>query len=501
MRGLKPLVLATLCCLLQPLSLALALELRPTQITIQGEQGETAYRTIQVYGGDELGELRPQVMELLFERRARTISTEQIKVNRVATTTIGAQQVATFSVAINLHGVAAGEYTGDLSFLHKGGELKLPLKVTVRHAYLLPLFILLLGVGASVGLSVYRARGRPRDQVLVRVGLVRAYVQRDRTMTQGISPTDPKGLVGPMLQNPFKTRLDAMLLQVEMCLQAERWDEARPKMDQADALLRKWVEGRLGWIDQLAYLGRLEERMRKKAGTGRYLQTVRGMVSDLIANAPAQDSPQTLRDAAQKIADRIEDYEHAESKLIMLEVLRSKLLPKDEQPWILRTTALRSELEGLRPEAETVAALCGTIDKAIEELSFKLEQAVEPEAKAVEAGVLHEAAVEGEPSPPIEPVPEAHLLSIPSLFSNTPAAATSRLSWFLTATYVMVLILLAGAGFNEVYVKKLTFGADAWADYFALLVWGFGSEATRDSVASTLRSFGVPDAGKPGQMS
>ena len=57
---------------------------------------------------------------------------------------------------------------------------------------------------------------------------------------------------------------------------------------------------------------------------------------------------------------------------------------------------------------------------------------------------------------------------------------------------VAALILLGGTGFNEVYLKKLTFGAELWSDYFALLVWGFGAEATRDSVTSTLRGWGTP---------
>ena len=92
------------------------------------------------------------------------------------------------------------------------------------------------------------------------------------------------------------------------------------------------------------------------------------------------------------------------------------------------------------------------------------------------------------PTPAVEPVPEAHLEWLPFYSGD----AKSRLRWFEIATYAAALILLGGTGFNEVYLKKLTFGAELWSDYFALLVWGFGAEATRDSVTSTLRGWGTP---------
>lgn len=35
-------------------------------------------------------------------------------------------------------------------------------------------------------------------------------------------------------------------------------------------------------------------------------------------------------------------------------------------------------------------------------------------------------------------------------------------------------------------------GANAWGDYFALLVWGFGAEATRAAVTGMVRNWGLP---------
>ena len=54
------------------------------------------------------------------------------------------------------------------------------------------------------------------------------------------------------------------------------------------------------------------------------------------------------------------------------------------------------------------------------------------------------------------------------------------------------LPFLAGAGFAELYIANPTFGANAWGNYFALLAWGLGAEATRAAVAQMVRSWALP---------
>ena len=95
-----------------------------------------------------------------------------------------------------------------------------------------------------------------------------------------------------------------------------------------------------------------------------------------------------------------------------------------------------------------------------------------------------------------EPIPDSHLKWHAP---GQAAEARSRLRWFVLGSYAIALGLLAGSGFNEIYAKNLTFGADLWVDYLALVLWGFGAEATRDSIASTLRSLGIPLEGRNGE--
>lgn len=488
-----PCVVALLALLGRPAAAAAGVELRPSQITIQAERGDTVTRTIQARISDDIGDLTGQPMELLYDKHARAIPIQLIKVIPTADATNHASpRTVSILIEVSLTGVPAGEYTGDLPFTYKGGEVKLPLKITVRHSWPLPLVVLCLGVLAGVGLSTYRMRGRPRDQVLVRVGIIRAFVQRDRAMSVGILPVYASDGADKAVDNPFKSRIDAALIDVEMSLQSERWDEARVKMDQTDALLRKWVQGRLGWIEQLAYLARLQNRMASKPDSVRYVQAVRGAIDDLCSNAPALDSPKDLRDAAQALTDRVEEYERASGKILALEQLHVSL-PVAEQPsWVARTVELRVRLDGMRPDEKAAAVLLADLDKAVQELSSKVQQVVAalPDQRSVEVVRTTVTVTPAEPAP--EPVPEAHLDWLPF----QPAEAKSRLRWFEVATYAAALILLGGTGFNEVYVKKLTFGAELWSDYFALLIWGFGAEATRDSVTSTLRGWGTPIDGK-----
>jgi hypothetical protein len=62
---------------------------------------------------------------------------------------------------------------------------------------------------------------------------------------------------------------------------------------------------------------------------------------------------------------------------------------------------------------------------------------------------------------------------------------------FALVSYVVAIGLLAGAGFAELYVAQPTFGANPWQDYLALLIWGFGVEASRSAVVDMIRGWGI----------
>ena len=71
-----------------------------------------------------------------------------------------------------------------------------------------------------------------------------------------------------------------------------------------------------------------------------------------------------------------------------------------------------------------------------------------------------------------------------------------RLWLFVIVSFIVGWLLLAGAGFNELYMQKATFGANMFGDYLALFAWGFGAEASRDAITALVRGWGLPVGGE-----
>jgi hypothetical protein len=72
------------------------------------------------------------------------------------------------------------------------------------------------------------------------------------------------------------------------------------------------------------------------------------------------------------------------------------------------------------------------------------------------------------------------------------SGANVRLKVFTVTSYIIAIVFLAGAGFSQLYVDKPTFGDNPWKDYFALMAWGFGAEATRDAVTKVVQGWSLP---------
>jgi hypothetical protein len=86
------------------------------------------------------------------------------------------------------------------------------------------------------------------------------------------------------------------------------------------------------------------------------------------------------------------------------------------------------------------------------------------------------------------PPPSTRLLS----WEEQASGANLRLKVFTVSSYIIAIVFLAGAGFSQLYLDKPTFGDNPWKDYFALMAWGFGAEATRDAVTKVAQGGGLP---------
>jgi hypothetical protein len=67
-----------------------------------------------------------------------------------------------------------------------------------------------------------------------------------------------------------------------------------------------------------------------------------------------------------------------------------------------------------------------------------------------------------------------------------------RLQIFSIAGYLTTIAFFAGTGFNQLYLESPTFGANGIKDYFTLIAWGFGAEATRNAITNAIRKTDTP---------
>ena len=79
---------------------------------------------------------------------------------------------------------AKGEFAGKIVLSYQIDEnnrevINLPFTTKIKSGWPLPLIFILLGTAVGMGLSWYRAKGRPRDEILVRVGRLETFIGKD----------------------------------------------------------------------------------------------------------------------------------------------------------------------------------------------------------------------------------------------------------------------------------------------------------------------------------
>lgn len=351
----------------------------------------------------------------------------------------------------------SGEFSGILLVTYKGGELVVPLTIKVKDPWLLPLVVLATGVALGMAVSAYRNKGRPRDEILVRVGQLRTQLRTDMDLERA---------------KPFQLQIEAHLLDVGMALQAERWDYARQAVEQAETVWLKWRKGHDDWLAQMNYRDELEKQLQQKPDDP-YLQSVYRNIQQAIREAPAHE-PKELQEQLNAYRQQINQYLLLRAELDRLNELRTQLPSDKGEPWRLKVQSFEQRFNTLDP----------TDKNAYQELQSDVKAAIaELESLVPQSG----RGIETEMPKPVPPAPP----TLPPTIENQATGAKVRLQIFSITSYAIALTLLAGAGFIELYVAKATFGANYWSDYFTLLAWGFGAEATRESITKVVRDWGI----------
>ena len=473
--------------------------LTPAALTIAGVQGEVVTRTVTLRLPSDAADISFVAQDLATEDGTHVLPASAIRATPPTTATLASAAAAipttatvtvvtTASVSVNLVGAESGSYSGQALLLYRtpvagGGSLlheaPLALTVTVKQPGLLPLIVLVGGLLLGWGLTLYRTQGRPRDQLLSALGDSRNRIEADLKLASGQPGQDFGALANAAMEDALSALRQGAI------------DDAQQQAKRATDILDLWQRQRSDW------LGVLERRneLLKAIPAGHQAAFVLN-VRDAIGNAPHAEIAAALEDGLQKKDWR--DYVNAlQTRLEKLRIFKLEydtLERRIKAAIIAGQTQLNTALATLN-ELNPVADEAGYRSKYAEltETVAAAERAIPPAVAADKRGLAQGQTAEAG---------AAELLV--SLF-NMPmsGAELGRSPWprlrlwlFVIVSFIVGWLLLAGAGFNELYVQKATFGANMFGDYLALFAWGFGAEASRDAITALVRGWGLPVGGE-----
>lgn len=438
-------------------------------VTVMATRGAIETRTLLLRAGEPVTGVQIVTLDLLNADGSTVLPAGLIQVS-LPSDEIGASGLLTVPLRFDLSSAPSGEFKGALIVSAPGSTVTVPVSVTVKDAPLAPFVVLLAGVALGWGVSWYRARGRPRDTALVKIGRFRARAQAESD-----------------LGKPFRRQIDRLVIDAEALARAEKWDEAVKLIEDADALLDKWRKGRDDWQTQLAYHRELLDKLAGIPDPDKdsvCVGEIRATLDRIEHETPAMSGPEELRQKLEPLARQINDYLTLAGLFARIDELLTPLL---NTPGGTNTQQdvdrLRQRFHALRPDDK--AGHDDVRDKA-QEIITDLTQ--RQPARRGEIDAIAKGALSASAFALIGPPPVARAL--------TPAQAADRAQWrlslFTIGSIAIALALVAGAGFIELYANKPAFGANVWSDYFTLLAWGFGSEATRAAVTELVRSWNLP---------
>lgn len=441
----------------------------PTQITVAGSRGDVETRTLLLQSTEPLTNIQVVTLDLLNTDGTTVLPASAIQVSLPANT-VAANEMMTLSLTVDMANAASGEFQGNLFINYHGGQLPVPLNVKVKDAWYLPLLTLVFGIGLAVGISHYRTMVKPRDEVLVRVGQLQAQMKKDAELAE-----------------PFRAVIDTAVVDVETALQTQKWEDAQAAMDTAEGYWNKWRRHRRDWLTQIAYYDELLAAFNQADPTSSsaYIQVIRRGVMDTGRTIADAETPEPLRQQLAQAGQQLNRYHALKAQIDVVGQTAGDLDPVQEAQWKNQATSWQNQLNELDPaDGNAYAALKNQVSDGVAQIKAAVQAATDEMQRGDNAkGVFADS------------LSRLNFLTAPTLVDTGDegqiVTANRNLRIFTLVSYAVAIGLLAGAGFAQLYIARPDFGANAWADYFALLAWGFGVEASRGAVVDMIRGWGI----------
>ena len=450
--------------------------LNPSSLTVVGTQCPAFFkcppvkRNLLIKTNEVITDLQVITLDLNRADSTTIVPTSAIRLT-LPTKSVQPKQPLTFPVEFDFNKISSGEYSGQLLVVYDNGELSVPVIVRLKDHWFFPLLVLLLGVGLGIGVSAYRNDGMPRDEIIVQVGRIRTQMQAD-----------------PELAQSFQGKIARHLIDVETTLTNKRWDEAQKAVAQAQAVWDKWRKEREDWLALVNYLSKLFDSLESLNGNAPYVQEVRSQLENAKRQAAEKEATQKFREDLDRLRQQITWYKQSQAKLDQFNILRNELtqlVPDKDESLRRISQGLENDLNQLSPINNKVAEdWHQKVNNAIDELDKEIKQQSVTETR----GTQITARDANYTTPPMLPSPVPEVISA----QTSSKRAARNIYWFNWLSYAIAVGLLAGAGFGQLYANQSMFGANGWSDYFSLLAWGFGAEASRDAIAKVVRDWKLP---------
>jgi hypothetical protein len=378
--------------------------------------------------------------------------------------------------------VRSGEYNGNLLVITPDSELVIPISLKVKDYWVMPLFVLLLGVGLGIIISTYRNEWMARDEVVVQVTRLRSKIRADEEFK---------------LDDSFYKKAESYLAAVETALENKRSSAAQEAANKAQDLWDKWHQSKQGWLSLLDYESKLRKRVEEENPQNQipYLEQLTWQLDSINKGRPSQDSAGQVRKQLQEVQVQLNNYLLAETQLDEFRELTDQVpyeAGDEEKYWKNEALTLQRLLYNLSPTD------IESYHKWQDDIRSQTEQVVEDirnlKTKPSNTFLGNISRTINNPTHPnlLEPVPDIFLDPIDTNTNKREKLSRNRLFIFNSLSYAIAIFLLGNAGFTQLYLANGTFGTKGVVDYFSLLAWGFGAEATRETVARVLQEWKLP---------
>ena len=456
----------------------------PESLTISTKRNTPISKTLRLSTDQEI-----QALEVVPSDLERADHTASLSAKNIAIEATNQPLAANEAIQIGIQIPASelrgsGEFSGSLLVKYDGGQQPIPFTIQVKDPLWLPLLLLVGGVALGSSLSEYRASGSRRDELVVRLGHLRTQM-RGEEQSQATR---------------FKQRVEDYLIEVETALNDKSWEIANTKLVEAQEIWNQWRKGREDWISQIDYQTKLMAEVEQSPMQDKYYgQFVQTHLEDVDRQVTYYGVPQRLCDRLNELRWQIERYAQGQSWLEKLAIHETELA-EDRRPfWEDKRTLLEQRLNSLSPEVVKAFEQWRTLaEKELTTLLAELEQQNNPPTPLDETAILDTEKPEPgnlqifQPQR-LPPIPTVKRFSEQTQTSNS---KPQQLQWFRWVSRGVAIALLSWVGMNELYGRKPTFGAAPMSDYFILLAWGFGAEATRESVVKAVQDLSGPLASK-----